>query len=86
MLVKMVQLKTIDLHKAEEPLKISDSPRRYTGILLWLESVECKDYSLLLHGVILILDAVGEYLRFILFLDDLYGRVSDRVFPKDHVR
>ena len=26
-----------------------------------------------------ILDAVGECLRFILFLDDLYGRMSDRI-------
>ena len=29
------------------------------------------------------MDAVGEYLRFILFLDDLYGGMSDRVFPKE---
>ena len=32
------------------------------------------------------MDAVGECLRFILCLDDLYGRMSDRVFPKGHVR
>ena len=51
-------------------------------VLSWLESTGCKDFSLLIHGVIPILDAVGEYLRFILFLDDLYGRMSDRVFPK----
>ena len=51
-------------------------------ILSWLESTGCKDFSLLIHGVIPILDAVGECLRFILFLDDLYGRMSDRVFPK----
>ena len=38
--------------------------------------------SLLIHGVIPVLDAVGEYLRFILFLDDLYGRMSNRVFPE----
>jgi len=54
-------------------------------VLSWLESTDCKDFSLLIHGVIPILDAVGGCLRFILFLDDLYGRVSDRVFPKDHV-
>ena len=31
------------------------------------------------------MDAAGECLRFILFLDDVYGRMSDSVFPKDHV-
>ena len=51
-------------------------------ILSWLKSMGCKDYSLLILGVIPICDAVGECLRFILFLDDLYGRVFDRVFPK----
>ena len=51
-------------------------------VLSWLDSTDCKDYSLLIHGVIPILNVVGEYLRFIMFLDDLYGRMSDRVFPK----
>ena len=54
-------------------------------VLSWLESTGYKDFSLLIHGVIPILDAVGEYPRFILFLDDLYGRMSDRVFPEGHV-
>ena len=70
----------------EEPLMFS----------AWQAEINCdsvvvviygfKDFSLLIHGVIPILDAVGECFRFIMFLDDVYGRMSDRVFPKDHVR
>ena len=38
---------------------------------------DCKDYSLLV--------VVGECLRFVLFLDNLYGRLSDTTFLKDYV-
>ena len=35
--IEMEHVKTIDLHKMEEPLTISDSTRRYTGVLSWLK-------------------------------------------------
>ena len=35
--IEMEHVKTIDIHKAEEPLTISDSTRRYTGVLSWLK-------------------------------------------------
>ena len=62
----------------------------------WQAEISCDSVVVGFHGLQGLLatdpwgdsymDAVRECLRFILFLDDLYGRVSDRVFPKDHVR
>ena len=58
----------------------------------WQAEINCDSIVVVIYGLQGLLatdpwgdsymDAVGECLRFILFLDDLYARMSDRVFPK----